>query len=279
MRSYLGLALALCILGLPMPAWATELRWLSYYADAAKPEELAGFDLLVLDPDRHPGLEGLAERGKLLVGYLSLGEVERFRGYFGAVKGEGSLLGPNPQWPESQYVDLRDPRWQRRVVEELVPAILRKGFGGIFLDTLDNAAYLEAKNPKAYAGMTTAAAHLIKELRLNYPQITIIMNRGYELLPQVEDDIDMVLAESLYSSWDFKKKTCFVVPDSEYREQVTLLKAAMTRRPGLRVLSLDYWDAADRPGMARIYQLERANGFSPYVATIGLDHVVQEPRP
>lgn len=279
MRKHFGIAIALCGLALPVAGQAADLRWLSYYSDKAKAEDLAGYDLLILDPDRHPPLNRLAERGKMLIGYLSLGEVERSRSYYAAVKTDGLLLDSNPRWPDSNFVDLRDDRWSRRVVEDIVPSILRKGFNGIFIDTLDDAAFLEAKSPRLYAGMRDAAAHLVNRLRLNYPQMTIIMNRGYDLLPQVEQDVDMVMAESLYSGWDFAKKVSYRIPDAEYNNELSILKSAIERQPKLKILTLDYGDPQDKAGLAKIYQAERANGFLPYVATIGLDQVVKEPRP
>ena len=46
-------------------------------------------------------------------------------------------------------------------VEEIVPAVIRQGFDGVFLDTLDNPIDLEDKNKEKFAGMSDAAAHLI----------------------------------------------------------------------------------------------------------------------
>jgi hypothetical protein len=175
-------------------------------------------------------------------------------------------------------VDVRDQRWRSRVIEQLVPGILARGFQGVFLDTLDNPVELERRDPKTYRGMAAAATNLIKALRQSFPSITIMMNRGYGLLPEVGGSIDIVLGESVYSTYDFERKTYRLVSTEDYREQVRLLKEARKRNPGLRVCSLDYWDPVDFKGIRRIYREERANGFEPYVATIGLDRIVEEPR-
>ena len=261
------------------PAWAQKTRWVVYYSDRASPQEFSEYSLIVLESQSYSRLRPLTDLGKPLLGYLSLGEVEAYRPYFEEVKAEKILLQENANWKGSYFVDLRDPRWTRRVVEQLIPGILRRGFDGLFLDTLDNAAYLERENPTRYRGMTAAAARLVRTIRLHYPTIKIMMNRAYEILPEVERQIDMELGESVLADYDAKTKTYRRVPEELYREQVRLLQAARKRRPELKVFTLDYWDPSDTVGIARIYREQRANGFEPYVATVELDRIVKEPQP
>ncbi|MBT5413295.1 MAG: endo alpha-1,4 polygalactosaminidase [Rhodospirillaceae bacterium] len=259
------------------PRGTQAAPWLVYYADSEPPEAFRAFDLLVLDSQFHPPLDVLRDRGKVLLGYISLGEVEQHRPWFEAVRAEGILLQENRFWPGSFFVDLRDKRWVERVIEELVPAVLHAGFDGLFFDTLDNPLYLEETDPQAYAGMTEAAARLVRAIRLNYPTVPIMMNRAYGLLPEVETAIDMVLGESVYADYDFETESYRHVETALYREQVALLKAAQARRPALRVMTLDYWNPEDRAGIEEIYRVQRSNGFEPYVATINLDVIVPPP--
>ncbi len=253
-------------------------HWAVYYSDKAAPEAFAAYDLIVLDSRQHPPLQPLLNRGKMLLGYVSLGEVERHRSYYGAVKAQGLLLAPNPNWPESRYVDLRDPRWVRRVLEDIIPAVLQRGFHGIFIDTLDNAAHLERMDPVRYRGMTRAAARLVRAIRHHYPRIVIMLNRAYEILPRVASDVDILLGESVLTSYDFRTKRYRRVSPTDYRRQVGWLKAARRRNPRLRILSLDYWDPTDTATVAQIYRRQRRQGFVPYVSIIALDRLVPEPR-
>jgi uncharacterized protein (TIGR01370 family) len=252
--------------------------WTVYYSDKAPPEAFDPYDLIVLDSQKHPPIRPLLDHGKILLGYLSLGEVGQYRAHYAAVKKDGLLLGSNPNWSDSRYVDLRDPRWVKRVLEELIPAILHKGFHGVFIDTLDDAAHLERLDPVRYRGMTRAAARLVLAIRRHYPCIPIMMNRAYEILPEVADKITYVLGESVYGSYDFAKKAYRLVPKAEYRQQVAWLKAAKRRNPRLTIMTLDYWNPDDRATVARIYELQRKNGFLPQVSVIGLDRVLREPR-
>jgi uncharacterized protein (TIGR01370 family) len=256
---------------------SAQTRWAAYYGQGAPLHAFEDFNLLVFDSDAHPPLPPLAEQGKVLLGYLSVGEVASYRSYYAAVRAQGVLLQENSNWKGSYFVDVRDSRWARRVLDELVPQILRRGYAGVFLDTLDNAAHLERKNPRAYRGMSAAAAALVTAIRGRYPHLKIMLNRAYDLLPSVDQHIDYALGESVYADYDFKTKRYQFVPRHLYEQQVRFLHAARQRRPQLRVFTLDYWDPADPAGVARIYAEQRKNGFHPYVATVQLDRVVPEP--
>ncbi len=254
-------------------------KWLVYYSDEAPFTDFHDYSLLVLDSQYHPPLLPLADRGKTLLGYISVGEVEQFRPHFDEVKAEGILLQENQFWKGSFFVDLRDPRWTSRVIEELIPAVLRKGFHGLFLDTMDNPVYLEDMQPETYKGMTAAAADLIRTIRHHYPRIKIMLNRAYELLPEIGGEIDYVLGESVYADYDFENKTYGFVETETYRHQVDMLTDAQSRYPELRVITLDYWYPEDEDTIRDIYKEQRGNGFEPYVATIELNRIVPEPAP
>ena len=253
-------------------------RWAVYYSDKASPGEFLGYGLVVFDSDRHPPLQPLIAGGATVLGYLSLGEIEQQRAWFGQVREMGILLGENANWPGSHYVDVRDAGWRHMVTGQLAQAILAQGFHGIFLDTLDDPVELERRDAERCRGMTAAAIDLVRELRRQFPSIKIMLNRGYALLPQVGGAIDIALGESVYGTYDFARKVYRAVPTAEYREQVQLLQQARKLHPRLRICTLDYWDPADRDGIRKIYRMQRANGFDPYVATVGLDQLTKEPR-
>ncbi len=278
MKSLL-LSLTLVIGGFALPTSARQPeKFAVYYAASAPIEVLSPYGLLVLDSDAHPQLEPLLARQKMLLGYLSLGEVSTSRSYFHEVADNHLLIAENPNWQGSYTVDIRNPLWQKRVVEQLVPDILAQGFHGIFIDTLDTPIELEREYPKRYAGMGEAALRLIETLRLHYPQMKMMLNRAYPLLPRVAGTIDMVLGESIYASYDFAHKTYKPVEASLYQEQVRMLKAAQKLNPQLMVYTLDYCNKNDPKALTMIYQEQRKNGFIPYVATIGLDEIVAEPE-
>lgn len=268
-------ALALAASASPAAAGAFVL----YYADAPVPG-LFEHELVVLDSHAHPPLPARPTRapGQRILGYLSLGEIDAARRYAAEAQKRGLLLAANPNWPGARYVDIRNPRWKAMVLDRLVPEILAAGFDGLFLDTLDSPPWLEAVDAKANRGMRAAAIDLVRAIRKRWPGVPIMMNRGYALLPELTDAVDMILAESLRADHDFETKTYRRVPPELVAEQMQILTAARVRRPGLKLYALDYWDPADPAGIASLYAEERAAGLEPYVATVALDQVIPEPR-
>lgn len=250
-------------------------KWAVYYSDLEAPERFAAYDLLVFDADSHPALEPLKNAQRVLLGYISLGEAEQNRRYFAAT--EPYRLSENPNWPGSYFIDVRDRRWQRLVVSEIAPAVLARGFDGFFIDTVDNPIELERQDPVRYAGMKAATAILIRELRRRYPNAPIAMNRGYQLLPEVGQVLSYVLGESVYHTWDFRRKHYRHVPRSVYESQLDVLKNAAADFPRMQVLTLDYCNPSNEDRVREIYRTQRANGFQPYVSTIELNRLQPEP--
>ncbi|MFN8057629.1 MAG: endo alpha-1,4 polygalactosaminidase [Vicinamibacterales bacterium] len=253
-------------------------HWAVCYTSRPSAADLAGYGVLVLDPDAHPPLAPLADRGQMLFAYLSLTEIARGRTFFPALQAGGLVLDRHPVWTESFYLDFRKPAWVRTIVEDLVPALLQQGFHGLFLDTLDDAAFLEAKDGRRYGGMRASAIALVDTIRRHYPDVAIMVNRGYDLLPDMAGAVDIVLAESVRGTFDPAAKTFREVEGSEADAHVARLHALREARPSLRIFTLDYWDPADTEGMRRLYAEQRHQGFVPYVSTPMLDRIVQEPK-
>ncbi|MBF8272766.1 MAG: hypothetical protein HW380_1871 [Magnetococcales bacterium] len=276
--SLTALLAALWFMAVPSRIRAESAPLLVFYGPSAPLEALLPFDLLVFDGAAHPPIESLTERDKTTLGYLSLGEVKNHHPYFKALERERLLLEENVNGKASFFIDLRDRRWTQRVIEELVPRLIRKGFDGIFLDTLDTPPFLEKREPEKFKGMREAAINLVKTIRLHYPQQKIMMNRGYALLPEVGPHIDMLMAESLRSSHDFANNRYYRVDEAQYRTMVDVLQKTAKRFVNLKIYTMDYWDTDDGPGVAAIYREERANGFLPYVSTIKLDQITPPPQ-
>lgn len=292
-----GLVLALLVITVPgpsaavsnqsgprgqVPATATDSdgpwRWAAYYRGTASPEDLRGYHLLVLDPDDHPPIAPLVDRGQMVLAYVSLTEVGEHRDFYERLRRAGALLDRHPQWRDAHFIDIRKPAWGALLVEHVVPRVLAGGFDGVFLDTLDDAAHLEETDPKRHLGMKAAAISLVRTIRRHYPSIRLMVNRGYGVMPQIARDIDFVLGESVEGSFDSDTKAYRRVSTADVEWQVEQLRDAARRNPRLRVLTLDYWSPDDPEGVRALYRSQRERGFSPYVATPLLDQVVKEPQ-
>jgi uncharacterized protein (TIGR01370 family) len=251
-------------------------RFVIYYGTADQ-AALQNYDIIVLDGDVDAEIVEKYRHHRLLLGYLSLAEVHATRAYTEGLLSEGLLLGPKEGWDGSYYVDLRDPRWRVRVLEQVVPKILQRGFAGLFLDTLDDAAYLERLDPQRYGGMTAAAVTLVHALRERFPKAPLMVNRAYDLLPNIVPDIDMLMGESVHSTYDHEIGSYVRVRDESIRWQRERLLAARRMRADLLLFALDYWTPTDPSGIAALYAENSAAGFIAYVGTTDLTQIVRRP--
>ena len=249
-----------------------------YYGTRFDPE-LSAFDVLVLDADSGLDLALIRKHAKspqTILGYLALCELGPGRGYAAKIRQGGLLLHETPYWPGSFYIDIRRSEWQRLVIQEIVPSILKAGFDGLFLDTIDDAPWLETNsNP----GASAAAVALVHRIRLSFPNRRLMLNRGFNFLPKLERDLDMVLAESILTTTSRVEPKPIRVSQESYEVRVKELRAAQTRQTQLKLYSLDYWDPADHAGILDIYAVQRAHGFVPYVSTHTLMQIIPEPAP
>ena len=252
--------------------------WVCNYAADADPALLAPYGLVVVDA-AWPGQVGALKAQKALaLAYISLGELHAQRPQFAAAKAAGLLVVENPNWPGAWLVDVRDPRWHRLIVEEMAPPLIARGFDGFFLDTVDSALHLEATQPERFGGMRAGAIQLIQALHARFPRARLLLNGALPLVGSLRAEVGMVAVESSLTDWDFSAKQGRWRTASERAWVKERLTAAQAANPELAVYTLDYWDPQDRDGLTRIYREQRAAGFVPYVATIGLDRVVPEPK-
>ena len=253
-------------------------RWVVYYGEALPAERFLPYDLVVFDSQKSPPLRPLMNRDKTLLGYLSIGEAEKYRHDYKRIEEMGALLEENPDWPGHYIVDIRNPQWIKYLIEVKIPEILHKNFDGVMLDTLDSALYLWEKDKEKYAGMDSAAINLLATIRKHYPDITVMLNRGFHVLPEVAPFIDKVLAESIMVNFKTSSKQPEYFSESVTQEYEGIIDEAKKQNPALKLYSLDYWPPEDTAKVKDIYQIQRARGYIPYVTTIELMQEHEEPR-
>ncbi|MDE3037273.1 MAG: endo alpha-1,4 polygalactosaminidase [Pseudomonadota bacterium] len=252
------------------------LRWAAYYGNVFPDSAFAPYDIIVFDRASHPPLAPLKEEGKILLGYVSLGEAETSRSDYQNIVNDDLVLDTGPHWTGNPIIDTRKSKWASYMLNTLIPSITSQGFDGIMLDTTDSLIAVETMNPR-YAGLTQAAALIIKDIHARYPHLVIMLNRGFEILPQVEHDINYVLAESIYTYWTGTGKPKMVDPHV-YQSIAESLKKVQSESPQLKVVTVDYWPPDDRKTIRRIYAAQRAEEFIPYVTTPDLQALTPEPQ-
>ena len=125
----------------------------------------------------------------------------------------------------------------------------------MFLDTIDDAPWLETSANSPLPGITAAAVALVQQIRLSFPNRRLMLNCGFDLLPKLERDVDMVLAESILTTSVGGERKPIRLPAESYYGRVKELQSAQARQTSLKLYSLDYWDPTDLAGIRDIYAI------------------------
>jgi uncharacterized protein (TIGR01370 family) len=265
-RVVLLVLLAFCVAS---PASATEIDRLAgvrtfalALGDGAADRDLSGYDLVVVDSSTSATrVKQLRAGGSLVLGYLSLGTIEPYRSWYRAAK--PYRLDYWPDWGE-WYANVARPGFRDLIAKRVAPAIMGRGFDGLFFDNVD---MVEA-HPKQKAGMLA----LVRRLAAR---------RGYYFAQNGDDVIDPFLKyldgwnrEDVSRTYDFDTKRYVPVGAADRADAVAAL-----RRIGARVrlvTATDYVAASDSAGAASATRTACDAGALSYVSDIELRRV---PRP
>ncbi|MEZ6185666.1 MAG: endo alpha-1,4 polygalactosaminidase [Planctomycetota bacterium] len=227
----------------------------------------------------------LQQGGRRVIAYLSLGEAEDYRAYWGLDRGTPGAdwaarppawLGPeNPDWPGNFKVRYWDPSWQALVIANpgkhpvlgdapsCLDRILAAGFDGVFLDVVDAFEHWGPKGdggngerPSAARDMAAFVVALAAHARRARPEFVVCQQNGEALLsPDLERPLSAKEREALLAAVDWLSvEDVFYRGDAEANnhldpevERVPAIDAY--RRAGKLVTAIDYFDP-DAPGFA-----------------------------
>lgn len=234
-----------------------------FYGDNPPWSELQAFDLVVVDPDHVPDPNAVGLPRTRLAAYVALGEVQDSRDYTAKIP-KLWLLGENKDWG-SRLIDQSRPEWPRFFTDSVVAPLWDKGYRTFFLDTLDSY-HLFAKTSEERAKQEAGMVAVIEAVTTRYPDIKLIFNRGFEILPQTHKRVEMVVAESLFQGFDAGKGKYKVVP-VEDREWLTAQLHRVNEEYRLPVVVIDYVPPAERELARTTAKRIKDVGFTPWVAT------------
>lgn len=265
-----NIVLAVLLAALAWPAAARALSPAFYYGPSPFPQALRVFDTWVVEPDNlaaDPAF--IRAHRETLYAYVSIGEVDAHRPYLADMP-KAWLRGDNPIW-KSRVIDQSAPGWPAFFVDSIVGPLRAQGYRHFFIDTLDSY-HLIATTPEARQAQERGLVEAIRLLKARYPDSRLIVNRGFEILPRIRDQVSAVVAESLFQSWDNANGRYVAVSDSD-RAWLLGQLAHVRDVYKLPVIVIDYAPAGQREqarGLAR--RIESA-GFTPWVADGSLAHV------
>jgi uncharacterized protein (TIGR01370 family) len=190
------------------------------YEDIENPAQATSqYDLLIVEPDNYSKAEvdSMKTAGNTVLGYISLGEVNKYRWYYPLMEEQG-FLGINENW-DSPYLDLADPKVRSIMLDQVLPNIMAKGFDGLFLDTIDDVApYTERSHLQPYM------LDIIRQMRERYSESVIIQNAGFFMLDQTHSYVDAVLIEDVATNYNFDLDRYNLQPIEEYKQKVETIR-------------------------------------------------------
>ena len=186
--------------------------------------------------------------------YLSLGEVSADRSYAKQLP-DAWLLGTNQAWG-GKIIDQRPVDWPHFVVEQMVAPLWNAGYRGLFLDTLD-AWQSVSDTPAEREAHAAGLVRVIHAIKQRYPDIKLIANRGFEVIPQIHSMLTAVAFESYFRGYDAANKRYQAVSDAD-RQWLDSQLQPIRDRYQLPIIAIDYVHPNEAP-LARSTRNSRAS--------------------
>ncbi|KTD76286.1 bifunctional glycoside hydrolase 114/ polysaccharide deacetylase family protein [Legionella waltersii] len=248
----------------PMSA---DTRVAFYYGNKWPIDGVRAFNIVVVDPTDKIASQYNTESSELYA-YVSVGETDSDAEYISKINKEW-IIGKNADW-NSVVMDLSNPKWRSFLLTELIEPLWAKGYRGFFFDTLDSYTLTKKSPTEQQAGLVD----FIKSVKKKYPDAKLILNRGFEIIPNVHEEIEAVAAESLFSEWVPKSKTYRPVPEKSMRWLLNALQKVKTEFQ-LPIIVIDYLPVNEKQQARELAKKIDQLGFIPWVANGSLSHLGQ----
>ncbi|MDF1761191.1 MAG: endo alpha-1,4 polygalactosaminidase [Coxiellaceae bacterium] len=273
---HLSAALIMIALSATSPIFAANLPSVAfYYGDTPPTDELHAFDVVVVDPNTGLNPKKFNDKNSQAYAYVSIGEWHADQ----KIPNKKWIMASNHTW-NSYALDQSNPAWRAYALTKIIAPLVKQGYKGLFFDTMDSY-HLFAKTSQARVKQEAGLVALIKSVKKRYPNIHIIVNRGFEILPKIHKDIDGVAVESLYKGWNQAKQSYVDVS----RKDRTWIKAQMriVKKYGLWPIVIDYVNPANSKKSQLVANKIKADKFIPWVANgaltnLGVGSVTVVPR-
>ena len=237
-----------------------------YYGPEVPQELLALYDQIVVQPAHVPDLLQFEHVRAAPVAYLSVGEVAQTEA---AALDPGWVVARNPAW-RSAVMDVCNHAYRAFVLSQL-DRLWHAGYRRFFLDTLDSYQLVNASAEQRERARR-ALVELITSMARAHPDAHWLLNRGFELLPQVASVVHGVAAESLFDRWDAASARYVEVPETDRAWLLARLNEAREQYQ-LPITVIDYRPAAQRSQARHTAGLIAALGFQPWVSNATLTNI------
>jgi len=260
-RRRLGLG-QLCVLFWALAPALARAETTAFFYSAPVPRELFEvYDQVVVQPDQAPHPSNFSAAKGQPVAYVSVGEVLASSPAAAQIRSDW-VIARNAGWA-TWVLDPRSAGYQDYLLSR-IEELWNHGYRRFFLDTLDSyrlGLHAQVALRQAEAGWVK----LIRAIHARHPESKLLLNRGFELLPEVAPLLSGVVAESLFDGYDARTQSYVRVAADDRRWLLGQLNTARDRY-GLPVTVIDYRPHAERDRARATAQRIAELGFEPWVA-------------
>jgi uncharacterized protein (TIGR01370 family) len=231
-------------------------------------ERLAPFDLVVVDGELTSArrVADLRANGSVVLGYLSVGTIERYRSWYRRAKRHRmELWGDWGEW----YADVRAKGFRRLIARRVAPKILGRGVDGMFLDNVD----MIDGHPKQRRAMFRLVRTLSRLAHSGGGYL--FAQNGAKAIKPVWSALDGWNLEDVTWGYDFKRRR--YARREEAEASAGLAQLARLSAAGLLVTATDYTAAEDRAAIDESVANSCAAGALPFVSNIALTRIPAAP--
>ncbi|MBA2657870.1 MAG: endo alpha-1,4 polygalactosaminidase [Tatlockia sp.] len=250
-----------------------------YYGLNPPLKELQAYEAVIVNPQKGIDPKLFSTTKTKLYAYISVGEVE-------AKSDEIKQLNPlwfrgeNPAW-SSRVMDMANPGWRDYLLNTKIKALWEKGYRGFFLDTLDSYQLLKL-TPEQIQAQQAGIIEFIKNIKVIYPDASLIINRGFAEIAYIHQDIDAIAAESLFHGWNATIKKYEPVSEANRKWLIDKLNVVHYAY-NLPIIIIDYVAPEETAKARQSNQKINELGFIPTVtdsslATLGMGKTQLVPR-
>jgi len=235
------------------------------YAPNPPKEIFSIYDTVIVEPTGISNIKQLKKTSHAKIyAYVSIGEKI-------TPPNKNWIIGKNKKW-NSYIMDIRNPKYQQFLLNRLKEL---QNYDGFMFDTIDSyQMVLDKSQQKEYEKELIL---FIKKAHKKFPTKKIIINRGFEILDKIKNDINSVLAENLFTT----NNNGNIYPQSKDGFKWLLNKLNYAKNLGLNVIVIDY---SKHPQKEIKLAKKIINlGFIPFISNlnltdIGLSTTKLEPR-
>ena len=233
-----------------------------YYGDDISYPMVGVNDYIIVEPENiNTYTHGFKLYKNKIYGYVSVGEVEKERNYYKKIKNSW-VIGKNRNW-NSKVMDISNKEYREFLLKNVIEPMRKRGFKNFFLDTLDSYQAIST-NQDFTKKMEDGLVFFIKELKRKYPDSKIVLNRGFEIIDRVYNDIEAVLFESLF--YGLSSKNLSFKRVSQQDRKWLLAQVEKIQDYNIPVISLEYINKSEKSKIKEtISDLNRLN-IIPYIS-------------